>query len=61
MTLERLQFIGVLIWMIGMLVLVVWAMRDLIKSENAEHEQRQAQNNPPEASKSESKSGPTSK
>lgn len=60
MTLERLQFIGVLVWMIGMLVLVVWAMRDLIKSENAEHEQRQAQNNLPESPKAESKSGTTS-
>lgn len=46
MTLERLQFIGVLVWMTGMLVLVVWAMRDLIKSENAGHEQRHTGSRP---------------
>lgn len=60
MTIERLQFIGVLIWMIGMLVLVFWSMRDLIRSENADHEKRQTQNNPESSSKGESTSGPKS-
>jgi flagellar biogenesis protein FliO len=38
---ERFQFIAALLWMIGMLVFVIWAMRDLIRSENEEHRQRQ--------------------
>lgn len=43
---EQIQFIAVLLWMIGMLALVIYAMRDLIKSENEEHRQRQAQEPP---------------
>jgi hypothetical protein len=37
---ERLQFIAVLVWMIGMLVVAVLAMRALIRAENADHERR---------------------
>jgi len=40
---ERFQFIAALLWMIGMLVFVIWAMRDLIRSENEEHRQRLGQ------------------
>ncbi len=60
MTIERLQFFGVLVWMIGMLVLVFWSMRDLIRSENADHEKRQPRDIPESPRSSESKSGPPS-
>lgn len=41
MSLERIQFIGVLVWMIGMLAMVIYAMREMIRSENAAHQERQ--------------------
>lgn len=55
---ERLQFIATLVWMVAMLVMVVIAMRDLIKSENEEHRQRPAQEDQPRPPGEENKPAP---